>query len=222
MMVGVILAGGASSRMGRSKPLIRAKGGSFMASGIRLLWRTCTNVVAVLGSRGAEVQRSLEQEFARLVENGQLHDELASAHQRGAAGFEVHFATNAQWKSGMLSSVRVGLRQALALKPRGILVLPVDHPSVGPATVQSLTEVLALAIQACRPKERPRFSYAVVPRHRRLRGHPVALSPALAAAVVGDRDAHDLSDAVRRNARLVGYLDVDDPGIVRNVNRPGD
>jgi hypothetical protein len=48
----------------------------------------------------------------------------------------------------------------------------------------------------------------------------VALSPALAAAIVRDRIAENLSDAVRRSARLVGYLDTADPGVVRNVNMP--
>ena len=64
-----------------------------------------------------------------------------------------------------------------------------------------------------------RFAYG---RHRHDRGHPLALSPALAGAIAADRKAKDLSDAVRRNARLVGYLDVDDPGVLRNVNRSGD
>ena len=66
------------------------------------------------------------------------------------------------------------------------------------------------------------LAYALVPRYRRRRGHPVALSPALARAVAADRDAGDLSDAVRRNARLVGYLDCADAGVVRNRNQPGD
>jgi len=66
------------------------------------------------------------------------------------------------------------------------------------------------------------FAYALVPRYRRRRGHPLALSPALARAVAIDRGAHDLSDAVRRNARLIGYLDCSDPGVIRNRNRPGD
>ena len=35
-----------------------------------------------------------------------------------------------------------------------------------------------------------------------------------------DRGAEDLSDAVRRNARLVGFLDVTDPGVLRNRNAP--
>jgi hypothetical protein len=50
----------------------------------------------------------------------------------------------------------------------------------------------------------------------------VVLSPALARAVAGDRGAADLSDAVRRNARLVGYLDCVDAGVVRNRNHPED
>ena len=66
------------------------------------------------------------------------------------------------------------------------------------------------------------FSYALVPRFRGRRGHPLALSAALARAVAKDAAARDLSDAVRRSARLVGYLDVRDAGITRNVNRPGD
>ena len=61
-----------------------------------------------------------------------------------------------------------------------------------------------------------------MPRFRRRRGHPVALSPALARAVAADTGAEDLSDAIRRNARLVGYLEVGDAGVVRNRNTPRD
>jgi hypothetical protein len=50
----------------------------------------------------------------------------------------------------------------------------------------------------------------------------VALSAALADAVRRDRVARDLSDGIRRNARLVGYLDVADKGIVVNHNTPLD
>jgi hypothetical protein len=46
------------------------------------------------------------------------------------------------------------------------------------------------------------------------------VSAALARAIVADRGAADLSDAVRRNARLVGFLDVPDAGILRNRNTP--
>ncbi len=223
MMVGVLLAAGGSTRMGWPKALARHRRMSYMACGIRHLWCACTNVIAVLGAGAPALRRAAEEEFSRLVKSGALHDDLACAHRHGAAGLEVHFEVNPRWRSGMLSSVQLGLRRALALKPRGILVLPVDHPGVREETVTGLATVLGHALQACRSDdERGRFAYALVPRYRRRRGHPIALTYALARAVAADREASDLSDALRRHARLVGYLDVRDPGVIRNVNRPGD
>jgi CTP:molybdopterin cytidylyltransferase MocA len=135
----------------------------------------------------------------------------------------VRFVVNRAWRRGMLGSARVGLAAALRLKPAAVLVLPVDHPAVRPATVRGLASAMQAALASYRSgRGGPGFAYALVPRHRRRRGHPLALSPALARAVATDRGAADLSDAVRRNARLVGYLDSPDAGVVRNRNRPED
>ena len=77
------------------------------------------------------------------------------------------------------------------------------------------------ALAACRPgRERDQFSYALIPRFRGQRGHPIALSPALGRAVVADRAAENLSEALRRNARMLGFLDVHDRGVVINRNFP--
>jgi len=222
MMVGVVLAGGASTRMKSPKALKRERDGSFLSLGVRHLWAACSTVVVVLGANAKTIQAAAEEEFAELAESGRLHLELAAAQARGADGFEIHFERNPKWASGMLSSAQAGLRSAMEFKPKGVLVLPVDHPGVKGDTVASLAAVLGEALSACKPRERAKFTYALVPRHRGRRGHPVALSPALASAIAGDREATDLSDAVRRNARLVGYLDVTDAGVLRNVNRPGD
>jgi len=224
MMVGVLLAGGSSKRMGSPKALKHdGAGASYLAGGIRNLWAACSNVVTVLGANGPKIQAAVEAEFTRLVESGALQQELAHAHRKGAPGYEVHFTRNPRWTKGMFSSVQVGLRGALELKPKGIVVMPVDHPSVKRETVVELATVMEQALAACKtPRERKAFAYGVVPRYGRHRGHPVVLTPALAEAIAADRQAENLSDAMRRNARLVGYLDVDDPGVVRNVNRPGD
>jgi CTP:molybdopterin cytidylyltransferase MocA len=106
----------------------------------------------------------------------------------------------------MFSSVRCGLDAALALKLAAVMVLPVDHPGVRPVTVASLGNVMLQALAACRPGCD--------------RGHPIALSPALARAVMADRAAENLSEPIRRNARMVGYLDVNDRGVVVNRNTP--
>ena len=120
----------------------------------------------------------------------------------------------------MLSSARVGLARALRHRPRGVLLQPVDHPDVKAATVQSLGAMLEQAIGEFGGRRSGAFTYALVPRHRGHRGHPVAMSAGLAAAIARDRLARDLSDAIRRHARLVGYLDVADRGITVNRNTP--
>ncbi len=222
MIAGVLLAAGASKRMGRDKALLASGGESYLVRGVRHLWAVCDSVVVVLGANAASIRRRAEAEFEALVENGRLQHDLRSARRHGVRGLDAHLVVNARWRRGMYGSARLGLKEALALQPACVLVLPVDHPAVRPATVVGLARVLLQAIAACRgARERKAFSYAVVPRFRGRRGHPVALSPALARAIVRDRAAEHLSDAVRRSARLVGYLDVDDPGVVRNINRPG-
>jgi CTP:molybdopterin cytidylyltransferase MocA len=222
MIVGVLLAAGASTRMGSPKPLVTTRGGSFLSRGVRHLWSACDQVVVVLGSNAKRIRESVELEFAHLVESGELHDELQRAHRHGADGLEVHFVENPDWRKGMYASVRLGLKEAMRAKPEAVLLLPVDHPIVKPRTVAALSEMIRAAIGACAVKERGTFAYALVPRYRKHRGHPVALSPALALAVAKDGTSDNLSDAIRSHARLVGYLDVLDAGVVRNVNRRGD
>jgi CTP:molybdopterin cytidylyltransferase MocA len=222
--IGIVLAAGASRRMGRPKALVRSRDESFVAHAVRHLWSACDEVVVVLGAHARKIRPAVEAEFERLVATGRLHEDLAAAHRHGARGLSVRFATNPQWPKGMLGSVRVGLQQALRLRPDAVLLLPVDHPRVRPATVNGLAEAMFAALSAYGGGKRGRrtnpFAYALVPRYRRRRGHPVALSPALARAIVLDRGATDLSDAIRRNARLVGYLDATDPGVLINQNRP--
>jgi CTP:molybdopterin cytidylyltransferase MocA len=223
MIVGVLLSAGASSRMGRPKALVRAHGGSFVVQGIRHLGSACDRVVVVLGSGAARIREAAARDLERLAGDRprRARRKLALVPARGH--LEVRFAVHGGWRRGMLSSARAGLRAALRERPEAVLVLPVDHPAVRPRTVTDLARALLQALAACRtPGERARFSYALIPRYRRRRGHPVALSPALARAVAADEGAEHLSDAIRRNARLVGYLEVRDAGVIRNRNRPRD
>ena len=223
MMVGLLLAAGASTRMGAPKTLVRQGGESFLAHGIRHLWCACNAVVVVLGPKARDVRRQIEEEFERLVRAGRLHQDLKKADRHGAAGLEAKFVVNEDWRRGMYSSVQLGLKQALRQKPEGVMVLPVDHPAVKPRTVHDLASVMRMALGACRsPQEKSRFSYALVPRYKRRRGHPLAMTTALAATIAKDEAAENLVEAVRRNARLIGYLDVTDPGVVRNQNSPHD
>jgi CTP:molybdopterin cytidylyltransferase MocA len=220
MNVGVLLAAGASTRMGSPKALAKWKGQSFMVHGVRALWSACDIVVTVLGAKAAIVRKGAEEEFGRLVEAGALSSDLHAAQQHGARSLEVRFETNRAWSGGMLSSARVGLAAALKARPAAILVLPVDHPEVRGETVEQLSAMMAQALGSFEGKGARTFPYALVPRYKGRRGHPLVLSTALARAVVKDGESADLGDAVRRHARLVGYMDVRDPGVLVNRNTP--
>ena len=234
MNVGVLLAAGASSRMGSPKALVVHQGQSFLVHGVRHLWSACDVVIVVLGSDAKKIRAAIEQEFGALVEAGALTRDLHAARKHGARGLEVRFETNAAWKKGMLSSAVVGLSAALKLRAESILLLPVDHPHVRGETVAEIAALMGKALKAFggdKPakagaraaggsKGSTPFAYALVPRAGGHRGHPVALTPALARAIVRDKAAEHLSDAIHRNARLIGYADVADKGVIANVNTP--
>jgi CTP:molybdopterin cytidylyltransferase MocA len=215
--------------MGRSKPLVKHAGESFLAHAIRLLWARCEVVIVVLGKRGAQVRRGCEEEFARLAEGGALRADLKAIQRqrRDVRKLEVHFVENRAYRRGMYTSARLGLATALGERPDAVLLTPVDHPVVKPATVDALASAMLEALDAYAPRRArkrpaaPGLAYAIVPRYRGRRGHPVALSAALAQAVTRDLAAESLADAIRRHARLVGYLDVTDRGVVTNINTPG-
>jgi len=220
MIVGVLLAAGASTRMGSPKALARLRGQSYLVRGVRALWSVCDTVIVVLGADGKRVCREVNREFAELVEKGLAAPDLMGGPKQRSGELEVRFAFNPRWSQGMLSSARIGLGQALRHGPRGILLMPVDQPDVQPATVQALGTMLDQALSSFGGKRSNGFAYGLVPRHRGHRGHPVAMSSALANAVRRDRTARDLSDGIRRHATLIGYLDVADKGVTTNQNTP--
>jgi len=220
VIVGVLLAAGASTRMGSSKALVRMGGQSFLVRGVRALWSVCDTVIVVLGADGQRVCKAVNEEFAALVEKGLAAPDLSGGPKHRSGELEVRFAFNKRWPDGMLSSARMGLAEALKHKPHGVLLMPVDHPEVKPATVQALGAMLDQALLAFGGRRANGFAYGLVPRHKGHRGHPVALSAALADSIRRDRAARDLADGIRRSARLVGYMDVADRGVTVNRNTP--
>jgi molybdenum cofactor cytidylyltransferase len=58
----------------------------------------------------------------------------------------------------------------------------------------------------------------VSPRHGGKRGHPVALPSRLRGEVLAEDTAHTLHDVIRRHAGEREDLEVDDPGVIRDVD----
>ncbi|MFI5178106.1 MAG: NTP transferase domain-containing protein [Vicinamibacterales bacterium] len=124
------------------------------------------------------------------------------------ADARVRTTVNADPSRGMFSSIQIGVLQASESDP--ILVLPGDMPFVQPATV-------AAVLRAARGQ-----TSAVVPRLDGRRGHPVALPGALGREILKADARSNLSDLLGQLGVVRLYLDVTDPGILRDVDVAGD
>lgn len=114
-LAAVVLAAGASTRMGRPKPLIKWRGRPFA-------WHT----VALAKAAGAEPV---------VVVQGAVS--LPSDAANGAA-----IVRNEAWAQGPLGSLACGLRAVQGARPHAVMVLTIDRPHVEPATVQALAEAV--------------------------------------------------------------------------------
>jgi molybdenum cofactor cytidylyltransferase len=115
----MILAAGASTRLGRPKQLLPFRGRSLLRHAAETaLASVCRPVVVVLGA------------FAE-----RLHGELS--------GLAVTVAINPRWQEGMSSSIRAGLK-ALAPKgagPKAVLIMLCDQPLVSAQFLDRLVAV---------------------------------------------------------------------------------
>jgi molybdenum cofactor cytidylyltransferase len=114
------------------------------------------------------------------------------------------FAVNGDYALGQTSSMQCGLR----LVPPGtksVLFTLADHPAVSPETLDA---VLASAAAVC------------VPRYQGKRGHPIRFSAGLIAEFLALPPGGAARDVVRAHAGETEFLDLDDPGIVTDVDDP--
>jgi molybdenum cofactor cytidylyltransferase len=108
---------------------------------------------------------------------------------------------------GMFSSIQEGVRTASG---DVLLVMPGDMPFVRPETVRAVI---------AKYTER---NAIVSPRYRGKRGHPVALPLALRDEIAGFPATATLHDVIKKHADMRVDLEVDDPGVNRDVDVPGD
>jgi CTP:molybdopterin cytidylyltransferase MocA len=108
---------------------------------------------------------------------------------------------------GMFSSLQAGMAEA---EGDALIVLPADMPFVRGATVRLLLDAFA------------KKSAIVSPRFDGKRGHPVILPPALRDEIRAAEPTLTLHDILTRHAGMRVDIDVDDMGVVRDVDVVGD
>ena len=108
MIAAVILAAGASTRLGRPKQLVTLSGETLLERAIRVAaGAECAPIIIVLGASHAEILAAV-----------QLGDALS--------------VINDQWLEGMASSIRLGVSelQLVAKDAEGVLLMTCDQPAV--------------------------------------------------------------------------------------------
>jgi molybdenum cofactor cytidylyltransferase len=131
----------------------------------------------------------------------------AAAEQiRSRAVRPATFVENHDYRSGQTSSMQCGLR-AVPPDSEGVLFTLVDHPAVAPGTIDALLAHTGKALLR-------------VPRYRGRRGHPIWLSRELIAEFLALPEDGAARDVVRRHAAQTGFIDVDDPGILADIDDP--
>ncbi len=181
-LAGLILAAGASSRMGRPKALLKLGGTTFLERLLDTLGASCSPLVVVLGY-DAEAIREGTRRAAR-------------------------FVVNPDPARGQLSSMQCGLA-VLPEQVEGFMFTPVDYPAIEPATVERLAAGFRSA--GC---------LVAVPRHDGRRGHPVCCAGALIPEFLALPPEEQARTVIHRHSGETAYVDVDDPGILLDVDDP--
>jgi molybdenum cofactor cytidylyltransferase len=115
---------------------------------------------------------------------------------------------NRDYLRGQLSSIKTGLR-AIAPDAAAALIHLIDHPTVKPETFAAVAE----RYRETRPP-------IVIARHEGRRGHPVLFDRVMFAELLQAPEDQGARVVVNNNASRVVYADVDDAGILLDLDTP--
>ncbi|MFD2718708.1 NTP transferase domain-containing protein [Hymenobacter monticola] len=112
----ILLAAGASARMGQPKQLLAYRGRTLLRHAAETAVASgCAPIVLVTGA--------LNQALAAQV-----------------AGLPIQAVHNVEWETGMASSIRTGLAAVLPAQPRAVLIMLTDQPHVTPELLRQLAQ----------------------------------------------------------------------------------
>lgn len=110
----LLLAAGASTRMGQPKQLLTWQGRTLLRHAAETAVASgCAPIVLVTGA---------------------IHDELVTE----IAGLSIQAVRNEHWETGMASSIRTGLAAVAPARPRAVLIMLTDQPLVTPELLRQL------------------------------------------------------------------------------------
>jgi molybdenum cofactor cytidylyltransferase len=116
---------------------------------------------------------------------------------------------NADYRLGQTSSLQAGLRALIADDLEAVLLCLVDHPAVCAETVRRIVAAF-----------RQRGAPVVIPTYHGRRGHPVLIARQVFDALLALPADAGADSVVRRYRPATQFVEVEDEGIVIDVDNP--
>jgi CTP:molybdopterin cytidylyltransferase MocA len=192
VLAAIVLAGGESRRMGRTKAALPdASGRPFVARLVRTFHAAGINEIVVV--------------------TGASHDDVVAALEGDRTPLMPRLARNPDPTRGQVSSLWIGLDAVLRPEIDAVLMTPVDVPMVTPATVRAVVA----AWEGSRP---PIVRPAIGDRH----GHPVLFDRVVFGELrCAPLDA-GAKAVVHAHAHELVNVQVSDEGALTDIDTPGD
>ena len=196
-LCGVILAAGASTRMGTDKALLPwpplspgkpPSGTTFLSAAILSLLPSNDLVIVVVGTNEANLAPVVYSNGASLVRNPAPDN-------------------------GQFSSLQVGLQEVLNRGRDAAMVTLVDRPPVSPPTLQALCGAFM---------SRPDETWAVIPEFGGKHGHPFLIGREMMEVFLRASPTSTAREIEHQNRQHISYVAVDDPAVTLNVDTPQD